>query len=217
MIVMHSDTNSLIAGLVGDLRPVRPLKLSRGLTVAAAGACATLGVVALLFGIRPDIASGHFDPLFLLSTGLFLVLGIAAAVTVIVMSRPQVGTDHGGWTWAAAMAALLPLTALVMGLAEGSGALARSSPEQGLDCLMVGSALALITGTALTWWLRRGAPTSPERAGLLTGIAAGSIGIFAFSFSCQYSDIYHIGLWHSLVVVAAAVVGRVVVPRLVRW
>jgi hypothetical protein len=214
---MHSDTNSLIADLVDDLRPVRPLKLSRGLTIAAAGAGVTLGVVALLFGIRPDVVSGRFDPVFLLSAGLFLMLGVAASVTVIVMSRPQVGTDHGGWLWAAAMAALLPLTALVMGLADGPRALAQSSPDQGMGCLMVGSALALITGAALTWWLRRGAPTSPERAGLLTGIAAGSFGIFAFSFHCPYSDIYHIGLWHSLVVVAGAVVGRLVVPRLVRW
>lgn len=115
------------------------------------------------------------------------------------------------------MAALLPLTALVMGLADGPHALARSSPDQGLGCLTMGSALGLITGGALTLWLRCGAPTSPERVGLLTGIAAGSIGIFAFSFHCQYSDIYHIGLWHSLVVIAGAIVGRLVVPSLARW
>lgn len=214
---MHSDTNSLIADLVDDLRPVRPLRLSHGLSVATVGVGITLILVALLFGVRPDLAAGRFDPVFLLSSGLFLVLGIAASVTVIVMSRPQVGTDHGDWVWAAVMAALLPLTALVMGLADGPTAVAQSSPARGLGCLIMGSALGLITGGALTLWLRRGAPTSPERAGLLTGIAAGSIGIFAFSFHCPYSDIYHIGLWHSLVVVLSAAVGRAVVPGLVRW
>ena len=87
----------------------------------------------------------------------------------------------------------------------------------GMVCLIDGSALGLLTFAVLVWWLRRGAPTSPERAGLLTGIAAGSFGIFAFSFHCVYSDIVHIGLWHSAVVVMSAGLGRIAVPRLIRW
>ncbi len=53
--------------------------------------------------------------------------------------------------------------------------------------------------------------------GLLTGVAAGSFGIFAFSLHCNYSDIVHIGLWHSGGVVLSAFVGRFAVPRLIRW
>lgn len=60
--------------------------------------------------------------------------------------------------------------------------------------------------------LRRSAPTSPEHAGLLTGIA----GSFASSFHCPFNDIYHIGLWHSLAVVVSAAIGPVVVPYLIR-
>jgi hypothetical protein len=89
--------------------------------------------------------------------------------------------------------------------------------EHGLDCLMMGSGLGLLIAAVLVWWLRRGAPTSPERAGLLTGIAAGSFGIFAFSFHCPYNDIVHIGLWHGLAVVVSAALGRLIVPRLIQW
>lgn len=214
---MSRDTNSLIADLVGSLEPVRPLRLSSGLGFALAGLGVTLSVVALLFGIRPDVMVGSFDPVFVLATGLFLLLGLASSVTVIVMSRPSVGSDHGGWLWAAAMTALLPLTAVITGLGRGSKVLSTAAAESGLDCMLAGSALGSLTFVVLVWWLRRGAPTSPERAGLLTGVAAGSFGIFAFSFHCAYNDIVHIGVWHSLVVVVGGLLGRIVVPRLIRW
>jgi hypothetical protein len=214
---MSRDTNMLIAELVEGLEPVRPLRFSSGLGFALAGLGVTMTTVALLFGIRPDVMTGRFDPVFLLATGLFFLLGLASSVTVVMMSRPRVGSDHGGWVWAVAMAMLLPITAAIIGFGRGPAAFSASASEQGLDCLMAGSALGLVTFAVLVWWLRRGAPTSPERSGLLAGIAAGSFGIFAFSFHCAYSDIVHIGLWHSAVVVVSAVIGRTVVPRLIRW
>lgn len=214
---MSRDTNSLIAELAGGLKPVRPLRFSSGLGFALAALATTLSVVALLFGIRADLLAGSFDPVFLLATGLFLLLGLAASATVIVMSRPHVGSDHSGWRWAAAMTALLPLAAIITGMERGRAAISAAETEHGLDCLMIGSALGLLVAAVLVWWLRRGAPTSPERAGLLTGIAAGSFGIFAFSFHCPYDDIVHIGLWHGLAVVVSAGLGRLVVPRLIRW
>lgn len=212
-----NPTGVLIAQLVDGLEPVRPLRFSSGLGFALAGLGVTMATVALLFGIRPDVVTGSFDPVFLLATGLFLLLGLACAVTVIMMSRPRVGSDHGGWVWAVAMAALLPIAATISSLGRGPAAFTASAAQQGFDCLMAGSGLALMTFAILIWWLRRGAPTSPGRAGLLAGIAAGSFGIFAISFHCDSSDIVHIGLWHSAAVAVSALVGRIAVPPLIRW
>lgn len=214
---MSRDTNSLIAELAGGLEPVRPLRFSSGLGFALAGPAVALLLVALLFGIRADVLMGSFDPVFLLAIGLFFLLGLASSATVIVMSRPQVGSDHSGWRWAAAMTALLPVAAIITGIERGRAAISFTEAGNGLICLMAGSSLGLLAAAVLVWWLRRGAPTSPERAGLLTGIAAGSFGIFAFSFHCPYDDIVHIGLWHGLAVVLSAVVGRFIVPHLIRW
>ncbi len=217
MIFMHPDPHQFIDDLLDDLRPTRPLTLQRGLVIASGSAAAAIAVMALFIGIRPALIAGSLDPLFLLASGLFLMLGIAASFTVIGMSRPQVGNTHIGWIWAVAMAALLPLTAVVLGFANQGDAYFHSQPVQGMNCLINGSMLGLIVGGALTIWLRRGAPTSPEQAGLLTGIAAGSLGIFAYSLHCPYDGIYHIGLWHSMTVVVSAIAGRVVVPALIRW
>lgn len=217
MNAMNRNTDTLITQLVGELEPVRPVKAVTGLAAALGGLALMLALVVLLIGVRSDVLAGNLNPVFVLAAGLFFLLGLASAATVIVMSRPRVGSDHGGWKWAAAMAGLLPLAALANGLGRTSLAFSGLGAEHGLDCLAMGSLLGLVTLVTLVWWLRRGAPTSPERAGLLTGIAAGSFGIFAFSFHCAYSDIVHIGLWHSLVVLLGAVAGRLAVPPLIRW
>jgi hypothetical protein len=87
----------------------------------------------------------------------------------------------------------------------------------GAECFAVGCGSSLLVLGLLVMWLRRGAPTSPERAGLVAGVAAGAFGIFAFSLHCPFNDIVHIGLWHSAVVVIMAAVGRAVVPPLIKW
>jgi hypothetical protein len=214
---MTQQTDALIANLVGDLQPVKPLRFARGVGLAVAGGALTTLAVVVLFGIRADLLAGRFDPVHLISTGLFLVLGIAAAVTVIVMSRPQVGNDHGGWIWAAAMAALLPIAAIIVGFGGGSDILSRESVAHGMECLLIGGGSSLLVLAIFAAWLRKGAPTAPDRAGLLSGVAAGSLGIFAFSLHCADNDIVHIGLWHSGVVLLLAALGRIIVPPLVRW
>lgn len=217
MNVMNRDTNLLIAELVDDLRPVRPLSLWRGLGVVVASMAAMIAGVAMVVGLRPDLLTGSPDPLFLLANGLFLLLGLAASVSVLAMGRPRVGSDHSGWAWATAMAALLPATGIALALAGKTSALTGKAAGHGLDCLMMGSALGLLAFAVLVIWLRRGAPTSPERAGLVAGIAAGSLGTFAYSLHCAFNDIVHIGLWHGGVVALSALAGRMVVPRLIRW
>ena len=75
----------------------------------------------------------------------------------------------------------------------------------------------LLTAAALVQWLRRGAPSRLDHAGLLTGVAAGAAGIFAVSLYCPHNDLVHIGVWHGLTVVLAGIAGRLVIPRLIAW
>ncbi|MDE2561332.1 MAG: DUF1109 domain-containing protein [Sphingomonadales bacterium] len=214
---MNRDTDALIGELVGNLQPVRPMKFSTGLGLTLAGLVAMLAIVGAILGLRPDVLTGDPSPIFVLASGLFFLLGLAASVTVVTMGRPRVGSDHDGWKWAAAMTALLPLAAIVSGIERSQFGLTGAAAASGMDCLTMGIAFGLATFGVLVMWLRKGAPTSPERAGLLAGVAAGSFGIFAFSFHCPLNDIVHIGIWHGGAVVISALIGRIAVPRIVRW
>lgn len=213
----HAVSDAFIASLVADLKPTPPLTQSGGMARAGLAALAAIAIAIFGIGIRRDLAAGQLDPVFLLSSGLFLLLACASAWSVIQMSRPHVGNHQSGWIWAIAMAALLPVSALLtwfVSLARG-GTL--TVDGEGWQCLVMGTVLGALMPVLLTLWLRRGAPTSPERAGLLTGIAAGSSGIFAFALHCPHNDIAHIGLWHGLAVVVSAVLGRLIVPSAIRW
>ncbi len=210
-------SDALIAELVGDLEPVRPLRFGEGIAATLAAAALSAGVVLALLGMRPDWLAGRLDPMELVASGLYGGLGLAASVTVVLMGRPQVGSDHGGWRWAAAMAGLLPLAGLGAALARGGEGMSGEVMRHGAECFAVGAAASLLVFAALTLWLRRGAPTAPARAGLVTGVAAGAFGSFAVSLHCPDGDIVHVGLWHGATVLAMAALGRALVPRLVRW
>lgn len=213
----ENSKNPLIDRLVADLAPVRPMRMREGLGSALAMAAVTVLASAVLFGLRGDLMSGALDPVYILSLGLTLMLAIASAVAVVQMGRPQVGGRSSGWAWAAAMAALLPLASLITNIQFYAETGATAISGGGIHCVYRGIVLSLAMSAVLTLWLRRGAPTSPTRAGWLTGIAAGSIGIFAVALGCDANDIGHIGFWHGLSVIGSALLGRLIVPPLVRW
>jgi hypothetical protein len=214
---MPPSTDDLIAGLVDDLQPVTQLRQARGMALALGALVLGTAGVLILDGPRADLMTGRPDAMLLLSAGLFLVLGLASSWNVIDMARPAVGTRREGWGWTALMAAMFPLAAL------GAMAVAwlQSRPSgldsAGFNCMRYGLVWSLATFTALTLWLRRGAPMALARAGLLTGVAAGSAGIFAVSLHCPHNDVVHIGAWHGLTVVLAGLAGRLAVPRLIAW
>ncbi len=205
--------------LVEELRPVRPLKTWHALCYTLAAATLVTLIVIYVYGLRTDLAKGVVHPMVLLRGGALLLLGISTMLAAIASGRPAVGRANGGagWWWTLATAALFPLSAAFLFISGAPVTLVDLHATLGMYCLKIGGAAALLIGTTLTLWLRQSAPTSPNQAGGLTGLAAGSLGTFAFSLHCPETGIYYIGLWYSLTVGLSALIGRLIVPRLVRW
>ncbi len=214
---MAENTDILIASLVGELKPVRPLRQRKGMARAVLALVAGVAIMTLGLGLRHDIAGGRPDPMLLTSSGLFLVLALASAWAVIDMARPFVGTRREGWGWTALMAAVLPASALVLVLADWLHGQKVALDSDGISCLGFGTAIGLLTAVTLTFWLREGAPSSLERAGLMTGVASGAAGIFAVSLYCPSNDLLHIGVWHGAAVIVMGLAGRILLPRLLAW
>lgn len=208
------DLDDLMDELVGELRPVRPLSRGKGRALAAATALATCAAVLLLLGVRPDIAAGEPAPLVLLIAGLFMIVAAAATWAVTRAAQPAVGAVQGNIRWAVAALLLLPAVALISTVIRPSLA-PGLDPAAGLSCLLTGLVSSLASAVTLTWWLRRGAPANPERAGWLIGLASGAIGGLAITLECPHDALTHLGFWH--VAVAAAVMGRAVIAPLIRW
>jgi len=213
---MSPNSNDLIAALVDDLKPVAPLSQGAGMAQAVLALILGAAIVALGLGVRPDLLSGRLDPVFLVATGLFLVLALAAAWAALDMARPFVGVHRDGWAWTGLMAAVLPAAAL--GVIAADLLAGRPAPIDGdCHCLVVGLLTGLLTALVLGLRLRRGAPTSPGRAGLFAGVAAGAAGVVAVSLNCPHSSLVHIGVWHGGTVILGGLAGRLLGPRLFGW
>ena len=214
---MPDMTEHLIAGLVADLKPVTPLRKRAGMSLAVIALTAGVAGMVATLGLRADLSAGQPEPMALIAAGLFLVLALASFWAVADMARPYVGVRREGWGWTALMAGVLPAAAMVsLALTWLRGA-PLALDLDGAKCFGLGLSWGLLSAAAQVWWLRRGAPSRPERAGLLVGVGAGAAGIFAVSLYCPHSNLMHIGIWHGLTVIVAGLVGRIAVPRLIAW
>jgi hypothetical protein len=206
-----------IDALVADLTPVRPVAPRDAFALMAAATAVAVLLVALMFGLRPDVMSGTPDPIVVVRSGIVFVLGLATVSAAIASARPGVGQRSTGWHWALAAAAIFPITAAVLAMANRAEALVAISSVSGLWCLGISGFSALFIGGLLTAWLRQGAPTSINRTSWLVGLAAGSFGTLAYSLHCPSTTVYYVGLWYTLAIALSAGVARLTVPRLIRW
>ncbi|HEV7233774.1 MAG TPA: NrsF family protein, partial [Sphingorhabdus sp.] len=155
-----------INALVDDLEPVRPMRQSIPLALSAAITVVVAALVIWLQGMRPDLLAGHPDQMFLIRSGVLLLLGGATAHAVTSMASPSVGRSQNGWQVALAAAVLFPLAAIIIATTGNIGP-AMSAMESGMRCMGYSLIGGLATAVPMVFWLRRGAPTSPERAGWL--------------------------------------------------
>jgi len=207
------SVDDLIEGLAGDLRPVRPRRLARGWLLVGTGWLATAGLLLRLFGMRHD--AGAMPAMSMLSFWLVAAVAVAAIGSALRMGLPGVGRDYSGWRWAGLAAFALPLSAVFV--AAGDSHTAVQAMHDDGRCLLVGLLAGLGVGGALFAWLRAGAPTSPERAGWVIGLAAGASGATIAALHCPVDSIVHIALWHGGGVLVATLAGRWLLPPLLRW
>jgi hypothetical protein len=210
-------TAKTIDELVGELTPVRRVSPAQAWATVLGLTALVVAAVAALFGLRGDVLAGHPAGLVLLRSGTLLLLGSAALAALIAAARPGVGQASHGWRWALGAALLFPLATLVLTLAERSLPVAELQAASGPWCLGIGGVSGFAIGTALTAWLRMGAPVSLARAGWLTGLAAGAFGTFAYSLHCPSETLQYAGIWYTAAVGLCALGGRIAVPPLLRW
>lgn len=213
---MNPNRNRLIASLADDLKPVRRFRLRDGALLVALAVLASLIGVEIVEGLWRGILAGEPAPFFWVTNGMLMLLGVAATAAVLAMASPAVGRRYDAPKWASAMLGVLPIAAIINFLPQSKGVGALVDPST-LHCVVSSLATALVSGLALTLWLRRGAPVSHQTAGWFTGIAAGSLGTLVYGFSCTMDTVTHLGIWHIAPVAISAIVGRIAVPRIISW
>lgn len=216
-----SPEDDLILALSNDLRPVQRVRIWPVVLTHLAFVVAMLLGVILLLGVRPDVAAADPLPQLVLREA---ILGLAAALLYTSAIREAY---PGIWnpvplTWGMAVLAILPGVAAfsMVSWDRDAGNASQAMTELGdfWRCALSATVLALPGILAHVWWLRSyGAVTSPKRAALSTGLAAGATAIFAFGISCPSQHWLYAGVTYPLVIGLLALLATLALPRWLRW
>ena len=216
---------ALIAAMTEALAPVQRVNPAHGAWLIAFASVVAGACCIVIFEFWSGMLTGEASAFYWITNGLLLLLGAASTSSLVSSALPRVGARGNAPFWSAAMLAMAPIAAVITVLSlEANHDHASGVPSVLADpltwyweCGLYGSIAGIVVALAAVLFLRRGAPVSLERAGWLTGLASGSLGAFAYNITCPLDTVAHVGIWHTVPVLAWAVIGRLAVPRLIRW
>ena len=211
----ESALRRIEAGILEDLKPVRPLVPSRILLFG----CATIflsvvSVGALLLGMNGWGALS-------LAQRIVVFLTLAASAVLLANAMVQQMVPGSKLVFAPAVLLVSILSVLMMIIA----ATFRSQQESaflasGMLCLKNG--LRCSVPAAFLFWLilRRGAILYPKLIGAVACGLAGLAGLTVLEVNCPNLNVFHILIWHAGVVVISSLTGSVLgaaVESVERW
>lgn len=210
-------TDELIEMLAGDAAAVAPRVWCRRylLALAAGLAGATLLMLPLL-GIRPDIASAAYLPMFWVKLAFPAALAAGALLATVRLSRPGIALGRVGALLAAPVLAIWVLAALaLLGAPEDAAMLVWG--ETWAACLVNVPLLSVPAFISLFMVMKTLAPVRPAAAGAAAGLLAGALAAVIYALHCPELAAPFIGLWYLLGMLIPAAAGAAAGPRLLRW
>lgn len=202
---------SLRRAVADDLAPVKPLPPVWMRTLSAV-AVAALGlavvVAAFKLTLRPDMGQ---LPMWLSwgCTALQLLVGVILVGMALREAVPGSGVPGGAVALAVGTGVLMQVVVGVvtwthspgMPLLEGKGL------QAGVTCATHDTALALPALAVTLWLVFRALPLRPSIAGLLGGTGAAVAADAVTHILCPMSDLRHVLVWHTGMLVGLMIVG----------
>jgi len=211
-------TDELVALLAAHAAPVRQNRVARRFVLALAwGVPAAALLLAVTFGLRPDLAEAARLPMFWTKLAFAAALVGAGVCASSRLSRPGMRLG-GAWVALAAPVALMWLFA--------AWVLADAAPSE-RAALVLGStwrtcpfSVALISSpmfVAAFWAMKGLAPTRLALAGAGAGMLAGAVGALLYALYCPELEAPFLAVWYVAGVALVALIGAALGPQLLRW
>lgn len=211
-------TDELITMLARGADPVAPGAVRYRYSAALGwGAFGATLMMAILLGVRADLAQAAWLPMFWVKLAFPATLFAGALLAVLRLSRPGVPLQKVPSAVAAPVLAMWLLAAVVLlGAAPGERD-ALILGDSAASCPFTIAFLSLPLFGAALWAMRGLAPTRLVLAGAAAGLLSGAGGALAYALYCPEMAAPFIGIWYLLGMLIPAVVGALLGPRLLRW
>ena len=211
-------TDELITMLANGADAVEPHALQRRYVTALGwGAFGTTLLMAILLGVRPDIAAATLLPMFWAKLAFPAALLAGALLAMLRVSRPGGRLGHAPAVIAMPVLAMWLLAAIVLLAAapEERGELVLGISAD--SCPFTIALLSIPLFGAVLWAMKGLAPTRLALAGAAAGLLSGAGGALVYALYCPEMAAPFIGIWYLLGMLIPAVVGALFGPRLLRW
>ena len=215
-------TDDLIAMLARNAgpatEPLRPGAMPRFTQALGWGAFGATLLMALLLGVRPDIAAAAKTPMFWVNLAFPLSLSWLALLAVTRLARPGVPLGRLPLALAAPVAVIW-----LMALAQLAGASDAATREELLygdswaECPLNIATLSVPMFVGAFWALRALAPVQPMLAGATAGLLAGAVAASAYALHCPEMAPPFLAIWYVAGILIPAAVGSLIAPKLLRW
>lgn len=212
---MKTDAD-LIAQLVADAHPVRPLRPPLWRAVAwSVVACIVVGLLVWWHGLRPDLAEKLAEPGFVLGIGAAILTGVAGAVAALTVSLPD---RSRLWAFLPVAPGLVWVSTVTWGCLSHWVAFGDRSPNYALLASCVTILLATsVPLSVLLFWMLRSTVVRVRQTILATGLAAAGLTAAALNLLHAFDASIMILAWHlgtaALVMLCDVIVGRMVLMR----
>ncbi|MEZ4359228.1 MAG: NrsF family protein [Kofleriaceae bacterium] len=192
------------------LQPVRTRRPVRDALLIAGSGLAIVAAMLAVMRVREDLLELPLGWLVVMAAAWFLGFLVPAWLVVVPPRGQMMGRWRGAALAGGVSAGLFLLVGFVHSPSSGGSPV---SPPYHPGCLGVGL-LASLVPIALAALVVRGAfPVGARWAAAALGAAGGALGGLFLHFHCAIVDPMHVGLMHGGVVVVAAILSALVVPR----
>lgn len=211
-------TDDLISMLASGADAIVPGAPQRRYALAlGGGALCAVVLMAIMLGVRPDLAEAARLPMFWVKLAFPAALLGGALLAALRLSRPGVPLQRAPAVIAAPVVAIWLLAAVaLLGAAPGE----RERLLFGATWAGCPFNIAILSApvfVALLWAMKGLAPTRLALAGAAAGLLAGATGAVVYTLHCPEMAAPFLGVWYLLGMLIPTALGAILGPRVLRW
>lgn len=211
-------TDDLVTLLAAGAGPVEPGATARRYATALGwGAFGATLLMAILLGVRPDLAEAARLPMFWMKLAFPACLAAAALYAAARLSRPGVQLGQVSAALAAPVLAMWLLAAFVLLTAAAGEREELIFGGTWNACPLFIALLSLPVFAAAMWAMKGLAPTRLALAGAAAGLLAGAAGALIYALHCPEMEAPFLATWYLLGMLIPTAAGAAIGPRLLRW
>ena len=189
----------------------------RAASTLGAGLLASVTLMAMLLGVRPNLEQLALLPDFWIKVGFVICLSLVAWHVSRRLCMPGAATR--------ALPLLLAMPLLLM-WALGAIVLSEAPPEQRAElfwgatwrsCPLLIALLSLPILAAVLRLMRQLAPTRLRLAGAAAGFAAGGMAALVYCLHCPELAASFVGFWYVLGMLVPTAIGAAIGPKVLAW